>query len=306
MCYLNEVLYAGPTLGSTMRVVHPARHVLAFYDGRIEGVRAWSQEPNWLDDGAFTLGACVYAVVDGTDALVYDTHMSLGHAAVIRRTLEAAGVRSIRVVLSHWHADHVAGNAVFADCEIIANTLTADLLVENKASLESGTPPVRPLVPPSTAFEAVLSLQVGSIHVDLKCFDIHSRDGTVMILPDAGLLFAGDTLEDPITYVAEPERLEAHLTDLDRLSQLCFERILPNHGALAQIEAGGYGRDLLDATRRYVSKLLRCRDEPKLQGEDLRTFLGEDLTAGRVQYFAAYEAVHAKNVARVLARTGDH
>ena len=36
-------------------------------------------------------------------------------------------------------------------------------------------------------------------------------------MPSAGLLFAGDTLEDPITYVGEPERLTKHLDDLERM-----------------------------------------------------------------------------------------
>jgi glyoxylase-like metal-dependent hydrolase (beta-lactamase superfamily II) len=288
-------------LGSTMRVLRPAPHVLAFYDGRIDGVRAWSEAPNWLDDGAYALGACSYAIVDGAEAIVYDAHISTDHAALIRGTLEAGGVRSIRLVLSHWHADHVAGNAVFGDCGIIANALTAELLAEHRDALEGGSPPIRPLIGPTQTFEGRLDLCVGAVPVELHRFDIHSRDGTVLLLPDSGLLLAGDTLEDPVTYVAEPDRLGHHLADLDRLARLTFDRILPNHGAPAAIAGGGYGRGLLDATRRYVEKLLRCGDDPDLACQDLKTFIHDDLVAGRVQYFGAYEKVHRDNVARVLA-----
>ncbi|MCW6512110.1 MBL fold metallo-hydrolase [Lichenifustis flavocetrariae] len=291
-------------LGATMRVLHPARNVMAFYDGRIAGVRAWSEAPNWLVDGAFVLGTCSYAVLDGTDALVYDTHMSIAHATLIRQSLQQAGVRTIRVVLSHWHADHVAGNAAFTDCPIIANGLTAQILDEKKAELESGTPPILPLIGPTETFDTSLDLHVGEVRVALRRFDIHSRDGTVLVLPDAGILLAGDTLEDPITYVTERDRLEHHLVDLDRLSREAFDRILPNHGALSVIESGGYDRGLLDATRRYVEKLLRCKTQPDLARQDLRSFIAEDLAAGRVHYFLAYEAVHRANVDRVLAREG--
>jgi len=225
-------------LGSTMRVLRPAPHVLAFYDGRIDGVRAWSEAPNWLDDGAYALGACSYAIVDGAEAIVYDAHISTDHAALIRGTLEAGGVRSIRLVLSHWHADHVAGNAVFADCGIIANALTAELLAEHRGALEGGSPPIHPLIGPTQTFEGRLDLCVGAVPVELHGFDIHSRDGTVLLLPDSGLLLAGDTLEDPVTYVAEPDRLGHHLADLDRLARLTFERILPNHGRLPPSRAG--------------------------------------------------------------------
>jgi len=288
--------------GSTMRVFKPLPHVLAFYDGRIEGVRAWSEEPNWLDDGAFSLGACSYAIVDGTDALVYDTHISVEHAAIIRRTLDDSGVRSIRVVLSHWHADHVAGNEAFQDCEIIANSLTAKILAERRAELEGGNPPIRPLVPPTSSFDRTLRLQVGRVPVELRQVDVHSRDGTVLVVPEAKLLLAGDALEDPITFVAEPEGLERHLLDLGRMRAWNIDRILPNHGSAATIEAGGYDRTLIDATRRYVEKLLRASDEPALAEQNLRTFVAEDLRAGTIRYFAAYDAVHRRNVERVRNR----
>ena len=67
--------------------------------------------------------------------------------------LEAAGVRRIRVVLSHWHLDHVAGNRAFADCEIIAHARTDELLREHRAG-DRGRRPVRapaidPLVLPT-------------------------------------------------------------------------------------------------------------------------------------------------------------
>ena len=178
-----------PPLGSTMRLLRPAPNVLGFYDGRIDGVRAWSDEPNWLDDGAYALGICTYAVVDGPQALVYDTHISLPHARIVRQTLEAMGVSSIRVVLSHWHDDHIAGNQVFQDCEIIANTLTASALKDNRAEIEGGVPPIKPLVLPNRTFEGSLDLTVGSIAVELRQVEIHSHDGTVLFVPETGLLW---------------------------------------------------------------------------------------------------------------------
>ena len=288
-----------PALGSTMRVLEPAPGVLGFYDGRLPGIRAYSDAPNWLDDGAYELGICTYAILDGAEALVYDTHVSLEHARLIRQRLEAAGVRRIRVVLSHWHDDHVAGNAVFADCEIIANRLTAELLAANRAAIETADPPIRPLVMPNRLFEDSLRLSVGKTEVELRQMDIHSQDGTVMLLPERGLLFAGDTLEDPITYVAEPGRLEAHLRDLDRLAALPFTRILPDHGDPEIIAAGGYDAGLIAATRRYVQRLTLCSTQPDLAAMPLAEFLGADAQAGSIRMFAPYEAVHRRNVAAV-------
>ncbi|RUW26355.1 MBL fold metallo-hydrolase [Mesorhizobium sp. M4B.F.Ca.ET.215.01.1.1] len=293
-----------PSLGSTMRLVRPAPNVVGFYDGRLDGVRIWSEEPNWLDDGAYTLGICTYAIVDGSQALVYDTHISLPHARLVRRTLEEMGVTSIRVVLSHWHDDHIAGNEVFHDCEIIANRLTASALERGRAEIEGGNPPIRPLVLPNRIFDNNLHLTVGAIPVELRQVEIHSHDGTVLLMPDAGLLLAGDTLEDSITYVSEPERLAEHLIDLERMAGWRFDRILPNHGSCETIAAGGYDRSLIAATQAYVRKLLACRQEPDLAKQDLRTFGADMFASTAVEYFAPYEAVHRQNVEAVLAAKG--
>lgn len=286
--------------GATLRILEPAPGLLAFYDGRVPGVRLHGPQENWLDDGAYALGIASYALIDGDDALVYDTHITLTHAGIIRHTLEARGARRIRVVLSHWHDDHVAGNAVFADCEIIANRDTDALLRTHRARLEAADPPIRPLVLPSRLFEDHLALTVGSLPVQLIHVDIHSRDGTVALLP-GGILLAGDTLEDPITYVDEPDRLAAHLAGLELLAALGATRILPNHGAENVIAAGGYGPGLIEATRLYVEKLLRLKAEPELAALDLYSFAAEAFATGAITSFQPYEAVHRRNVEAVLA-----
>jgi glyoxylase-like metal-dependent hydrolase (beta-lactamase superfamily II) len=288
----------------TLRVLKPAEHVLAFYDGRVAGRRLFAPTPNWIDDGAYELGIASYAVHDGDEAIVYDTHVSVMHAEAIRAVLAEAGIRRIRVVLSHWHLDHVAGNAAFRDCEIVACRLTRDRLVENRAAIEAGTesgpPALAPLVLPDRLFEDRLDLTVGGLAVELHRADIHSQDGVVLLLPGQRLLLAGDTLEDPITYVAEPDRLAAHRIGLDRLEALPFDRILPNHGAPDRIAAGGYDRGLIAATRHYVDHLLAVAQDPLRRDATLRDILAADLEAGHVAYFAPYEAVHSRNIAAVL------
>ncbi len=291
-------------MGSTLRIFHPLPGVLAFYDGRVAGVRLHSEGPNWLDDGAYALGICSYAVVSGEEAIVYDTHISLEHARAIRRELERLGVRSIRVVLSHWHDDHVAGNEVFADCEILAHAFTADVLAENRVEMEAADPPIKPLVMPTRLYENELELRVGDEEILLRHADVHSRDGTIVHLPKTGVLFAGDTLEDPITYVAEPNRLDTHLEGLRRIAELEIHRILPNHGSAAKIGSGGYDRSLIGATESYVRKLLRCRRESDLRNEDLRSFIAQDLASGAVSYFSDYEKVHRHNVRMVCGGEG--
>ena len=288
-------------LTATLRIHEPAPHIIAFYDGRIPGRRMFGNDPNWFDDGAYELGVATYAIVDCGEALVYDTHISVPHAEVIRATLREKGVARPRVVLSHWHADHVAGNAAFADCEILAQPATFELLEANRAGLETGIPPITPFVMPNRTVADGEVLRVGGVDVTVRFFDIHSRDGTVLYLAETGLLLAGDTLEDPITYIAEPERLADHLAGLKHLDALGVASILPNHGAEARIAAGGYGPELIAATRAYVKALQRVAGSVDAPIEPLDTLLREAIASGIVEMFEPYRRVHDRNVAKVRA-----
>jgi glyoxylase-like metal-dependent hydrolase (beta-lactamase superfamily II) len=203
-----------------LRLLLPAPGILAFYDGR-EATRE-HDEPNWLDDGALMLGTAGYAIVDGDEALVYDTHLSLDRARWTREQLDAA---RITVVLSHRHIDHVAGTAAFADCEVLAGPLTAQLLGERREAIEAATPPVKPLVLPTGVVPA--TFRVGAITVQALAFDIHAADHTLLWLPERRILLAADAVEDPITLVAEPDRVHVHLEELDRLEALRPQVILP-------------------------------------------------------------------------------
>lgn len=286
-------------LATTMTVLEPYPGLYAYYDGRIPGKRLHSKDKNWLDDGAYSLGIATYALVDGAEAILYDSHATLDHARAIRTHLEGLGVMTMRLVLSHWHTDHIAGNAIFADCEIIANRLTARTMLENIKALARKTPPINPVVMPNRLFENEMTLTLGSRTIRLMQFDIHSADGTVLFLPEEGLLLAGDTLEDTVTYVSEPEHIAAHIAELTRLKTLPIRHILPDHGAREKIAAGGYAPSLIDANRSYLERLLASAKDPALDAVSLRDFVADDIVQGRIIYFEPYEEVHRSNIAAV-------
>jgi cyclase len=285
-----------------LRTLHPADGIRAYYDGRIEGYR-FADEPNWVDDGALALGIAGYAIVDRDEALIYDTHVSVEHARFIRQALEAEGVRRFVVLLSHCHLDHVAGTAAFADCEVIATARTAERLTANRHAIEAGTlsgpPGIDPLVLPTLTFDDRISLDVGRFRLEVVHVNIHSDDAAVVWMAEQDVLLAGDTLEDTVTYVADPDALDAHLVDLARLSDLAPDRILPNHGDPDIIARGGYGKGLIRATQDYIGLLQRSRREPQLRDTALTELVADSVAAGWITYFAPYEAVHQANLEAV-------
>lgn len=285
------------TMLDDFRIFEPYPGIFAYYDGRIAGKRLHSEGPNWLDDGAFSLGIASFAIVDGNDALVYDTHISLDHARAIRAHVESLGATRITVVLSHFHNDHIAGNAIFTDCPIIANEKTAELLEAEKPRIATRLPLIDPVVMPNTLFSGSHVLTIGTRTVELHQFNIHSPDETVLWLPDQKLLFAGDTLEDTATYMTDPDALGMHLNELSRMKTFPIHRILPCHGDPDRISSGGYDITFIDATMRYVAAMNEDVPEPAIWSQPLEQAVAADVASGALIYEAAYEEVHAANVA---------
>ena len=292
-----------------LRVFEPHPGLFAFYDGRVDGQR-FAEGPNWVDDGALSLGIASYALLQGDHALVYDSHVSVPHALAVKAALEARGAKRFTVVLSHWHLDHVAGTAAFPGCEVIANTKTDAHLRANVAAIMAGTssgmPVIDPLILPTKVFSGRMVLRVGDLEVHLIEANIHSDDATVMWLPQSRILLAGDTVEDCVTYVGEPEHFATHLANLDRLAALEPAFVLPNHGSAARIAAGGYDARILPAMQGYVGWLMGLRDAPRLADVPLRELIAEDLASGALEWFEPYVAIHQQNVARTLAHFASH
>lgn len=286
-----------------IRVLTPHKNILAFYDGRVEGYR-FLPEDNWVDDGALSLGIASYAIISGDEALIYDTHISPTYGAYIRDHLKSIGIKKMTVLLSHWHLDHVAGTKIFADCTVIANKKTADHLAQHKAAIEDGShhgfPVINPLILPTQTFEGEMNFKLGDLKLTFIECNIHSDDATVVWIEDLEILLAGDTMEDTVTYVGEPQDFDTHLSELDRLWALAPNRILLNHGDPEIIALGGYEKTIIRATQQYIRMLKRCATEPELRALPLQDFIAGPLQMGWVNLFAPYEGVHAQNIERVL------
>lgn len=140
--------------------------------------------------------------------------------------------------------------------------------------------------------------------MELIAANIHSDDQTLLWLPERRLLFCADSMEDTVTFVGEPDALDTHLRDLERLEELQPTRILPAHGAPEVIADGGYPPELNAATRSYIRLLQRMVSEPELREVPLRELIADPLAAGTLVYYEPYERVHRQNVESVLSAGG--
>ncbi|ORY06386.1 beta-lactamase-like protein [Clohesyomyces aquaticus] len=283
----------------TLRTYEPYPSLFAFYDGRT-GSLYHSHKPNWLDDGAFKLGVCTYAVVSGNEALFYDAGITTEISAFMLEHVKKLGVTKTTTVYSHHHNDHIAGaSALQKDgSTFIGHIITAETLKRTKEELENDDPKVEVVLPMQT-YDKNLTLQIGEKTVEIYNFNIHTRDGTVIFLPKEGVLLAGDTLEDTCTYIGSPENLPTHLRELERMKSLAIGKILPAHGSPERIRDGGYETTFIDATVRYIRAVDERVEQPAAWDKKLKDVVSEDLERGDLVYLEEYERVHEENVKEI-------
>jgi cyclase len=286
-----------------MRVFKINDYLISFYDGRPAPAPRPPESSNWADYGALDVGVSTYVIRRGDQALIYDTFPTVQEAKWVRDYLAKAGVKRFTLVNSHWHLDHVGGNAVYADVDRIATDKTIQLLMGDKASIEAGTkwgpPVIKPLVIPNIGISGDTTYYVKDIKVELRPVNIHSEDGLVIYLPHDRILLAGDTLEDTVTFIAEPENVVAQYNNMRQLKQWDIDRIYPNHGNPDVIAHGGYQTTLIDATLSYLRKVIsRSHDPDYLQGS-LEDYVGDSVKNGWVSIWWAYYAPHKANLNKV-------
>ncbi len=286
-------------------VIHLNDHVLGFYYGRgLTGKSGYESNPdNWINKGAWDLGIANYVVYRDDSALVFDSSTSPECGLWIRNYLNHnLGIRHVTVVLSHWHLDHIAGLSAFRDCQIYALDSTAALISQNRKAIESGSlwgAPGIPTVMPTHTFSEILDIETGGIAIQLRHYQIHSRDGLAMMIREDRSLFAGDMLEDPISYIVEPENMPTHISELDRLRQLDIEQIFPAHGSFARIAEGGYGKSLIDAVAEYNHNMMVRAGESDYLTQSLESMIPKALQTGAVTIWENYRSVHRDNLHRV-------
>jgi cyclase len=302
---LAALLQVGFADGATMnmRVFEINDHLLSFYDGRPAETATPTGKQDWADFGAMNVGVATYVIHRGDRALVYDTYPSTKQAEWVRQYLVKIGIRHFTVVNSHWHLDHVGGNAIYADVDRISTDKTFKRLTTEKSAIEAGTewgpPAIKPLVLPNITISADTNYFVNDIKVELRPVNIHSEDGLVVYLPNDRILLAGDTLEDTLTFITEPEQIATQIKNLQGMKHWKINRIFPNHGNPAVIAHGGYQTTLIDATLDYLRRMVTRAHDPDYLKGTMEDYVHDSISKGWVSPWWAYREAHQNNLAVV-------
>ncbi len=184
----------------------------------------------------------------GPAAIVDPGPADADHLAAVIRCVADADMRPTVVLLTHGHADHSQGAAMFA----------AEFRV-----------PVRALDPIHRLGDEGLAggdvVTVGDLAIEVIATPGHSSDSLSFVLPTSGAVLTGDTLLGRgTTVVAWPDgSLSDYITSLRRLQELADSRplsmVLPGHGPALADPAGllhdyiAHRNERLDQVRRAIA-----------------------------------------------------
>lgn len=211
--------------------------------------------------------------------LVVDTGMGPANGdVVLAEARRLAGEREVLLTLTHFHPEHGFGAQSFTGTATIV--YNASQARELEASGEEFVELFRTfgpevaemlegvsLVPPDRTYEGTTELDLGGRTVELRELGgAHTAGDQVVLVPDAGVLFAGDLVENrffPIVF-GDTADGPAWIETLDRLAALGAATVVPGHG-----EVGG--PELIDAFRAYLVDVRESVRSRMQAGEDVES-----------------------------------
>lgn len=191
------------------------------------------------------------------------------------------------VVNTHANGDHCYGNSLVADAEIIASRATADEMTHVPpsllAALNADSGEVGELFrsffgafefdgielpPPDRTFDGRLDLEVGGRSIELiEVGPAHTAGDTIVVVPDAGVVYTGDILFVGGTPIVWAGPLSNWIAACDLMLGMEIDTVVPGHGPVTdkagvvavrdylrfvEVEAGARfdaGMDAFDAAR---------------------------------------------------------
>jgi glyoxylase-like metal-dependent hydrolase (beta-lactamase superfamily II) len=287
-----------------MRVANLTDYLICFYDGR-----DIASYPDWLQSNIdMQLGVCCYVIHRGDKAIIFDTMLYKEHILWIDRFIRDMGIRHVSVINSHWDCDHIAGNFLYKNSDIIS-TSTTRLKIESNAELfrtgeiwalagDPYYPGVEEVVLPNRTFDGRMTLHLDDIEIELIETFVHQFGHLVAYLPKDKILLAADACEDtvPFNTMAMTSELPLQLRTSRQIAAIPAERVYPCHGRFDVIANGGYTQDFTEAMIAYNLQLIDRMDSGDFLTDPLESFIEPALARGTLALHEPYRALHANNV----------
>ena len=246
------------------------------------------------------------AVIGPDWSVLIDTLAYPEEIAEIKEFVEIRLGTPVRYIINtHYHADHVLGNAAFPGATVIGHRLARELMgTRARAALRAASEENRSLqdvelVLPGIVMESgTMSLRVGKRTLEILALPGHSPDGLGVLVSEDRVLFSGDAMM-PIPYFVDGD-VEELLASLKRIPRLKLENLVQGHGEVilrGEIQnAIRSNVSYLTAMKRQVARAARRKDPEAA----LLEITIEECGKARILLGGLAPELHRRNLAALL------
>jgi glyoxylase-like metal-dependent hydrolase (beta-lactamase superfamily II) len=249
----------------TMSAIQVSEH--AWYVKGLDGMA--TENEGFISNAGF--------VVTSEGVVVFD---ALGTPALAKKLVTVIqGITDqpiVKLVVSHYHADHVLGAQVFKalGAEVIApkgaykyidSSFAQDRLNERRVSLYPWVDDATYLLKPDRIVESAERFSLGGINFLINVVGpAHSDGDMTLYVEDDRVLFAGDIIIEGRVPFLGSVHTKFWLQTLEKMELQSLQALIPGHGLAASEPA-----KTLSLTRRYLAYI---RQQMALAVDDLQAF----------------------------------
>jgi cyclase len=213
-----------------------------------------AKEPSYANAG-FVIGDDGVAVID--------TFANSGAASHLLSEIRRRTKLPVKFVINtHYHADHVAGNRVFAEAgaTVVAQRNVRRWIHPENLRLLGDTPKpelktfVESLMAPTVVYTEAMTLHLGARDINVRSYPGHTGGDSVVVIPDANVAFGGDLLwRDAVPNMVDASA-RVWIETLDALAKNgATFTFVPGHGDAGTVSEVLAFRDYLATLHKLVA-----------------------------------------------------
>ena len=174
------------------------------------------------------LGLNIFMIKNGDECVLIDTGFRR-HFVQVSKDLKEKGIKISKVILTHFHPDHIGGIPRAIGADIIGSIYAEDNLKKYVEDYQNYLPTI--------VVEDQKEIKFGRHTFKMQLNSGHSKDGLLIALNDKYLFVGDDVIADNLGNASIPfcseKVIDDHIHSIKKImSELGNKYLLPTHGKL--------------------------------------------------------------------------